>query len=273
MSSWVWRRKDYGMSQWHAPPGGSVGQASKRPGASAPGSGTQVLVGPDTKTGINPWVLVVFSAVVLGVSVAALVLVMTSRDGTDGRDGASRHAVTTNPVVPVTAAPSTTAVTATTTPAPPPTAPPTVAPTVPPTTVPQPQVMGEADALVALGSQVDADASAAEQLVGLWVPQLSSKNLGLDVPRDERGPYTFAMILSDHLAYRQRYASDGVLLLRSGDFNYQKGNYFVTVVARPFQTAEAANGWCDANGIGGGDCYAKQLAHTAYSTGSVRHRG
>lgn len=264
------------MSQWHVPPGGPAGGPTPYSDAPSQEPTTQVLIGPDTRTRINPWVLVMFAAVVLCVSVAALVVVLTSGGGdtTDRQKVAARQDLTTTTVGPVTTqtapAPTTSLPPVTTAPPPPPTVPP---PTVPPTTSPRPQVMSEADALVALSDQVSSDASAVEQLVGLWVPQISAKKPGLDVPDDDRGTYTAAMVLSDHLAYRQRYASDGVLLLRSADFNFKIQGFLVTVVDRPFQTAEEANAWCEGNGIGVKDCFAKQLVHGPYVTGTVRPRG
>jgi hypothetical protein len=120
-----------------------------------------------------------------------------------------------------------------------------------------------------LAGQIDADRATAEQLVGTWVPQVSSKALGMN---PDRRSFTEAAILADHDVWASRFPD--VVLLRSDDYSTFVGaGYWVTIVARPFATAGAANAWCDAQGIPADDCFAKLLSHTATPTGSTVHRG
>ena len=49
-------------------------------------------------------------------------------------------------------------------------------------------------------------------------------------------------------------------------------DFFVTVLAQPFATAEQANSWCDQQSIDGDHCYAKLLSHTHGVAGSTKHR-
>lgn len=222
-------------------------------------------------TSINPWLVVGFAVMVFVVAIAALVIVVT-RDKGDDKLVVDRSSTST------TAASSTSSVTA-----PPPTtitvtAPPpsvttaTAPPTLPPTT--QSPYMGDSEALYQLQRVLDQDRGTAEQVVGYWVPQVSSKKIGLDVKNDDRGPYTAAMVLSDHLAYEARYEPEGadVILVRSDDFNFKVPGFVVTVIAEPFATPEAANNWCNERSIGVDDCFAKRLDHDGDWKGSVLSR-
>lgn len=272
------------MSQWNEPPEGPHGASSwdrsTIPHSPIPNSpiqqrpGTQVLEGPDTRTRVSPWAVVTFAAVVLAVAVAALVLVLTSGDPKAKETAAKGGTETTVPVtsVPTTAPnPTTTAVTTVPTTTAPPTTVPTVTVTVPP--APVQQVISEPDAHQRLLQQIADDAPQVEALVGAWIPQISSKKPGIDVPNDDRGVYNYAMVLADHLAYRQRYAGQGgALLLWSGNFNFKEGDWFVSVVPITFPTADGANAWCDAQNIGPDDCFAKRLDHSGSSVGSVKLR-
>ena len=114
----------------------------------------------------------------------------------------------------------------------------------------------------ALDTIVATDAPALEAVVGDWVPQLSSKIAG---------PSADDAALSDHEALRNRYGSARLLL--SDDWPvFRAPGYWVTVVAQPFATAEAANAWCDLQGIGSDDCFAKRLSHTGGPDGATVHR-
>lgn len=142
---------------------------------------------------------------------------------------------------------------------------PTVGPTsgLPPTGLLPPQPPEQL-----LAQQVAQDAPAVTGILDQWVPQVSSKRVGLVV-----GPttYGFAEILADHRTLRARFP--GAVLLRSEDFtSYQLPGFFVTVVAQPFPTPEAANAWCDQFGLGPDDCLAKRVSRTADPASSTRTR-
>ena len=114
----------------------------------------------------------------------------------------------------------------------------------------------------ALDTIAATDAPALEAVVGDWVPQLSSKSAG---------PSADDAALSDHEALRSRYSSARSLLSDDRPV-FRAPGYWVTVVAQPFPTAEAANAWCDLQGIGADDCFAKRLSHVAGPDGATVHR-
>lgn len=120
----------------------------------------------------------------------------------------------------------------------------------------------------ALADQVTADAGRVDATVGYWVPQLSSKRPGTG---DGGVTYDAAAILGHYRGLAARYP--GAALLWSGDWPvFRNGDYWVVVVAEPFGTASAANAWCDAQGFGADDCFAKQLSRTGGSQGTTVHR-
>lgn len=102
------------------------------------------------------------------------------------------------------------------------------------------------------------DHAQVEALTGYWVPQLSSKRLGLVV----RGTtYDYQAIWADFTSLRRKYP--GALLLWSGDYSsFRVKDFWVTIVPDSFGAGESANSWCDVQGIGKDDCYAKRITHT-----------
>jgi hypothetical protein len=89
-----------------------------------------------------------------------------------------------------------------------------------------------------------------------WVPQVSSKRVGLVV---DGKALTSADILQNHLALRQRFG--GARLVWSGQWTTFSGpDYWVTVIGPSLLTAADANRWCDSNGFGVDDCFAKYLS-------------
>lgn len=105
-------------------------------------------------------------------------------------------------------------------------------------------------------------------LDGAWVAQLSSKRVGMTVHGTR---YDDAAILADHLALRTAYPD--VRLVWSGDWvTFSAQDFWVTLVAESFATAEDANAWCDAQDIGRDDCYAKRLATTGGGDGNTKPR-
>jgi serine/threonine-protein kinase len=143
---------------------------------------------------------------------------------------------------------------------------PTIAPLPAPTSVPaaapalsaQPTAPSTADAVDLLREQLDADTATVESLVGKWIPQLSSKREG-DLVDGTR--YDAAAILDDFTSWKKQVPSS--VLTRSERFTSFRGSdYWVTLAAEPFDTAEAANAWCEAQGIAPGDCFAERLSYT-----------
>lgn len=102
----------------------------------------------------------------------------------------------------------------------------------------------------------DSDFLSVQSMSNRWVPQVSSKRVGLVV---EGKRLTSADILRNHLALRQRFS--GARLVWSAQWTTFSGpDFWVTVVGAPLPTADDANRWCDSNGFGVDDCFAKFLS-------------
>lgn len=109
-----------------------------------------------------------------------------------------------------------------------------------------------------LDRQVAVDRPTAEALVGHWIPQLSAKRPGLVV---NGTTFDLMGVLRDFRALQARYPE--VLLLYSGDYSSFRGDdFWITVMPLPQPDGETANAWCDSQGIGLEDCYAKLISHT-----------
>ncbi len=90
-----------------------------------------------------------------------------------------------------------------------------------------------------------------------WVPQVSSKRAGLVVDGRTLGN---ADVLRDHLDFRQRF--DQARLVYSGQWStFNDDDWWVTVVGPSWVFPEGANGWCDRQGFGVDDCFAKFLSN------------
>lgn len=133
-----------------------------------------------------------------------------------------------------------------------------------------PTVSGDDDALAQLADIAASDSSYIEtSVIEQWVPQISSKRP--DVPLPDGSVWDAGSILADHRSWRSAYPR--VRLLWSGDYaTYTYADYWVTIVAIPFATAEEALAWCDGNGLPSDDCYAKLVSRAHGPDGSTRHR-
>jgi len=93
-------------------------------------------------------------------------------------------------------------------------------------------------------------------LADRWVPQLSSKRLGLVT---DGITYANADILRNHLELRQRY--QGARLVLSNDWSTFSGpDWWVTVAGSPSDDAGPAIGWCNAQRIDSWNCLAKMIS-------------
>lgn len=101
-----------------------------------------------------------------------------------------------------------------------------------------------------------------------WVPQVSSKRVGLVAAGKT---WTSTDILREHLALRQRFG--GARLVWSGDWTTFSGPDFWVAVVGPAQpTAADANRWCDSNGFGADDCFAKFISTLVGVRGTTVYR-
>ncbi|WP_086850036.1 zinc ribbon domain-containing protein [Amycolatopsis kentuckyensis] len=132
------------------------------------------------------------------------------------------------------------------------------APVTPSTTVTEADVRG----------QVAHDHAVAEGLVGSWVPQLSSKGVGLVV----RGTtYDYPDIMEDFRRLQASYPD--AVMVDSGDYkNFSRKGFFVTLKAETFGSADEANAWCDRQGFAPEDCHAGRLTHTGGPAGNSKQR-
>ncbi|WP_094289618.1 hypothetical protein [Mycobacterium lehmannii] len=98
-----------------------------------------------------------------------------------------------------------------------------------------------------------------------WVPQLSSKRLGLVA---EGRTWTHSAILAEHQRLRQTYP--GARLLWSGDWStFSSSNFWVTIAGSTFPTAEGALAWCRSNNFDRDHCFAKLVSTTRPVEGST----
>lgn len=123
----------------------------------------------------------------------------------------------------------------------------------------------ESTAQSMLQQQVEQDRSRAESFVGSWLPQLSAKKPGMTA---NGVVYDYRKIWSDFLDKRAQHPD--AILLWSGEYTgFRYGDYWITMAPAPYSTGQSANGWCDSQGIGKDDCYAKRLTHTGGYEGNT----
>jgi hypothetical protein len=120
----------------------------------------------------------------------------------------------------------------------------------------------ESAAKRALDDRVVADRGRADaQLIDAWVPQVGSKYLGVYDQVTGITYDTYRSILDDF--ERQQARLGDVVLLSSSQFStFREPGLYVVVAAEAFGSPDGANAWCDGQGLGPNDCFAKYLSHT-----------
>ena len=101
-----------------------------------------------------------------------------------------------------------------------------------------------ADPIQQLQAFKNQDAPAIAQVVGQWIPQLSSKHGEEPWTYDPEDNVTYepAQILQEHQQLRQQY---GAKLLWSGDWTtYDRPDYWVTVVPTTYPDSDSVLNWC-----------------------------
>jgi serine/threonine-protein kinase len=93
------------------------------------------------------------------------------------------------------------------------------------------------------------------KLRGSWVPQLASSDSA------ER-------MVQEQLHLRKKY---NALLLKSDDYVYVNGGYWVSIAPMAYPSAEGALEWCQESGRGSSDCYAKLITHDSTVTVTAKH--
>jgi hypothetical protein len=119
----------------------------------------------------------------------------------------------------------------------------------------------------ALKQLADTDGQTAKsELNGKWVPQLSSKKVGLEA---EGKTWDEESILEEFEGLREEFPR--VKLVWSGDFSsFKEDNFWVTVVGIGYDDPEDALSWCSSHGLGPDSCYAKQLNTSGGHEGTTR---
>lgn len=115
----------------------------------------------------------------------------------------------------------------------------------------------------------DADYSyVSGSIANRWVPQISSKKAGIEV---DGKTLTSADVLRDHLALREKFS--GVRLVSSGQWTtFNAPDWWVTVIGNPKLAPADANGWCDSQGLGVDDCFAKFVSSLFGVEGTTVYR-
>lgn len=106
------------------------------------------------------------------------------------------------------------------------------------------------------------DAPAVTQVVGQWVPQLSSKHATEPWTYDPEDNVTYepAQILAEHQQLSQQY---GAVLLWSGDWTtYDHPDYWVTVVPTTYPDSDSVLNWCHSVGRDPDHCSAQIVSNT-----------
>jgi serine/threonine protein kinase len=132
---------------------------------------------------------------------------------------------------------------------PPPSSTPAAAPTTDAASAPSPSSPTATDTpapdpIQQLQAFKNQDAPAIAQVVGQWIPQLSSKHGAEPWTYDPEDNVTYepAQILQEHEQLRQQY---GAKLLWSGDWTtYDHPDYWVTVVPTTYPDSDSVLNWC-----------------------------
>jgi hypothetical protein len=121
-----------------------------------------------------------------------------------------------------------------------------------------------ASAQEVLDQIVAADRAAVDALEGAWVPQLWSKQVGLEA---DGIVYDIEAILTSYRSLADRRS--GTLLLRSDDYgSFRHGGFYVAVVPLAFESGEDVLEWCTSEQLGRDDCIAKRIMRTGSPEGS-----
>jgi hypothetical protein len=141
---------------------------------------------------------------------------------------------------------------------------PTIAASVPA----QPAIQPSVSPQVALEHEADGDRQQVEALVGSWVPQLSSKTVGLEA---DGITYGYSEIL-DHFNWLKARYPQALLLRSDGYASFEMSGYWIIVMPVTYTSGAEANSWCDYEGIDPDNCFAKLLRHTGEASGTTLFR-
>lgn len=253
---------------WTAPPTPSAGGSGQQFGVvgidptvtgCAPAAASPAT-SPSADGGGNRAAVLIATCVVVVAALIGATIVLLDRSSDDNSSSSASRPSTTSPVDddrsadgtlgPTASLPSTT--------------------TTPTTILPATTVDPITTASQALEQIRATDRSQVEALTGSWVPQISSKRVGLAA---DGIIYDAPAILAKHRRLTVDFAYDDIGLLWSGDYStFKDGRYWVSITLTGYSTADGANAWCSQAGLGSDDCFAKLLSHTAPAAGSTKNR-
>ncbi|MGW5924554.1 outer membrane protein assembly factor BamB family protein [Nocardia fluminea] len=126
----------------------------------------------------------------------------------------------------------------------------------------------------ALRAQADADRPSIQRsLADRWLPQLSSKQVGLVAPDTDGRIVTWSAseILNQHLRLRVKYPE--VRLLWSDEWRtFDLRGWWVSIAGATFTDPSLANNWCDARNIAIDECFAKLVSNNREPKGTTQYR-
>lgn len=120
-----------------------------------------------------------------------------------------------------------------------------------------------------LDQKVEDDSVVVDQnLIGKWVPQISSKKVGM---KAEGKVWDADAIYEEHQELANEYGASQVLLLKSEDYaSYRQPGYYVTVIDSSYDNPDDALQWCTFHSLDADHCYAKQINTTGGPDGTTR---
>ena len=120
----------------------------------------------------------------------------------------------------------------------------------------------EAVALQDLGSIATQDQSQLTPILDQWVPQLSSKQVGLSDPHDlwwPNQPYTNQLILQGYQRWQSRFSN--ALIFNSSQYISHRPGFWVIVVGQTFPDPNSVIQWCQSQNLSDNDCDAARVSH------------
>lgn len=109
-----------------------------------------------------------------------------------------------------------------------------------------------------LAEYLTTDKPVADSLVGLYVPQVGAKYIGLDY---EGVVWGAEEILTEHQGFRTSY---GAILVDGGAYDFQNNGermdgWYLSIVPQGFPTVDEANAWCTTNGLDASKCFGRMF--------------
>ncbi|GAB2659652.1 hypothetical protein GCM10027169_23360 [Gordonia jinhuaensis] len=136
-------------------------------------------------------------------------------------------------------------------------------------TTPHPSPDDHADAVAARSLDVQADADRSRLVADHWFAELSTRRAGETSPQ---GRWDHLDILDETVEDMQRYPD--IAVVHSRDWSvFDDADRWITLSARPFDSAHDALDWCRNHHLDADRCWAQLLSHRAPPQGSAVVQG